>query len=190
MNKRQRLEPRTEIIALEGRRATLLSIPYSDCIKRFSTFLDASTGLRNNNIQPNKNDPGNAKVRRLFLPKPVCVSWCCRKGVPFQGPKLGSCLTLRNELSEEKHAEKARDFIGKGRPGGEQEGEGAQEKRFATWLAVSGFMVMGLVSGLSLAHHSDSESFLVVHALFSQAGCQREGFREVVGHVVSLFDLS
>ena len=30
------------------------------------------------------------------------------------------------------------------------------------WLAVSGFMVMGLVSGLSLANHSDSESFLVV----------------------------
>ena len=26
----------------------------------------------------------------------------------------------------------------------------------------SGFMVMGLVSGLSLANHSDSESFLVV----------------------------
>ena len=38
------------------------------------------------------------------------------------------------------------------------------------------FMVMGLVSWLSLANHSDSESFLVVHALFSQEGCQREGF--------------
>ena len=51
-------------------------------------------------------------------------------------------------------------------------------------------MVMGLVSGLSLASHSDSESFLVVHALFSQDGCQREGFWEVVGQVVSPFDLS
>ena len=51
-------------------------------------------------------------------------------------------------------------------------------------------MVMALVSGLSLANHSDSESFLVVHALFSQDGCQREGFWEVVGHVVSPFDLS
>ena len=49
-------------------------------------------------------------------------------------------------------------------------------------------MVMGLVSGLSLANHSDSESFLVVHALFSQDGCQR-GFWEVVGQVVSPFDL-
>ena len=55
---------------------------------------------------------------------------------------------------------------------------------------VSGFMVMGLVSGLSLANHSDSESFLVVHALFSQDGCQREGFWELVGHVVSPFDFS
>ena len=58
------------------------------------------------------------------------------------------------------------------------------------WLAVSGFMVMGLVSGLSLANHPDSESFLGVHALFSQDGCQREGFWEVVGPVVSPFDLS
>ena len=49
---------------------------------------------------------------------------------------------------------------------------------------------MGLVSGLSLASHSDSKSFLVVHALFSQDGCQREGLWEVVGHVVSCFDLS
>ena len=58
------------------------------------------------------------------------------------------------------------------------------------WLAVSGFMVMGLVSGLSLANYSDSESFLVVHTLFSQDGCQREGFWEVVRQVVSPFDLS
>ena len=57
------------------------------------------------------------------------------------------------------------------------------------WLAVSGFMVMGLVSGLSLANHSHSESFLVVHTLFSQDGCQG-GFWEVVRHVVSPFDLS
>ena len=49
---------------------------------------------------------------------------------------------------------------------------------------------MGLVSRLSLANHSDSESFLVVHALFSQDGCQREGFWEVVRQVVFPFDLS
>ena len=49
---------------------------------------------------------------------------------------------------------------------------------------------MGLVSRLSLANHSDPESFLVVHTLFSQDGCQREGFWEVVGQAVSPFDLS
>ena len=36
-----------------------------------------------------------------------------------------------------------------------------REPRRTAMLAVSGFMVMGLVSGLSLANHSDSESFLV-----------------------------
>ena len=51
-------------------------------------------------------------------------------------------------------------------------------------------MVMGLVSGLSLTNHSDSESFLVVHALLSQDGCQQEGFWEVVRHVVLSSDLS
>ena len=57
-------------------------------------------------------------------PPTMWFSWagthCCRKGDPFQGPKLGSCLTLGNELSEETHADKARDFIGKGHTGGEQ----------------------------------------------------------------------
>ena len=67
---------------------------------------------------------------------------------------------------------------------------GTQENCSVTWLPVLGFMVMGLVSGLSLANHSDSESFLVVHALFSQEGCQRGGFWEVVRQVVSPVDLS
>ena len=49
---------------------------------------------------------------------------------------------------------------------------------------------MGLVSGLSLANHSYSEYFLVVYALVSQDGCQREGFWEVVRHMVSPFGLS
>ena len=72
-------------------------------------------------------------------------------------------------------ADKARDFLGKGHPGGEQEGKGTQENYSATWLAVSGFTVMVFASMLSLAHQSDSESFLVVHVLFNQDGCQRQG---------------
>jgi len=58
------------------------------------------------------------------------------------------------------------------------------------WLAVSGFMVIGLVSGLSLANHSDSGSFQVAHALLSHDGCQQEGFWEMVRPVASPFDLS
>ena len=65
-----------------------------------------------------------------------------------------------------------------------------EPRRTALSHGLQGFMVMGLVSGLSLANHSDSESFLVVHALFSQDGLQREGFWKAVGHVMSPFDLS
>ena len=42
---------------------------------------------------------------------------CYRKADPFQGLELGSCLTLRNELSKETHLlTKARDLIEKGHP--------------------------------------------------------------------------
>ena len=41
--------------------------------------------------------------------------FCCRKADPFQGLKLGSCLTLRNELSEETHVlTKQEILLGKG----------------------------------------------------------------------------
>ena len=50
---------------------------------------------------------------------------------------------------------------------------------------------MGLVSGLSLADHSDSRVLPSgVSAVFNQDECQKEEFCEVVGHVVSHFDLS
>ena len=46
---------------------------------------------------------------------PTRVAICCRKADPFQGPKLGSCLTLRNELSEETHVlTKQEILLGKG----------------------------------------------------------------------------
>ena len=98
-------------------------------------------------------------------------------------------VCLGNELSEETHVlTKQEILLGKDT---QVESSRVREPRrtAVTWLAVSGFMVMGLVSGLSLANHSDSESFLVVNALFSQDGCQREGFWEVVRHVVSPFDI-
>ena len=86
-------------------------------------------------------------------------------------------------------SDKTRDFIGKGHLGGEQEGNGTQEDCSAMWLKVLGFMVMGLVSGFSLSSHYDSGFFLVALTLLSQGRWQREGFWEVVGHVVSPFTL-
>ena len=45
----------------------------------------------------------------------VAVLFCCRKRDPFQGPKLGSCLTLGNELSEKTHVlTKQEILLGKG----------------------------------------------------------------------------
>ena len=51
----------------------------------------------------------------VSVKSPIRVAICCRKGDPFQGPKLGSCLTLRNELSEETHVlTKQEILLGKG----------------------------------------------------------------------------
>ena len=51
------------------------------------------------------------------------------------------------------HTDKAKDFIGKWYSGREQQSKGNQENRSIMWLTISDFMVMGLVSGFSLANH-------------------------------------
>ena len=114
---------------------------------------------------------------------------CCTKEELFQSPKLGSCLTLGNELSKETHLlTKQEILLGKGT---RVESSRVREPRRTVLplLTVLGFTVMGLLSWWALANHSDSESFLGVHTLFSQDGCQREGFWEVVRHVISPYDL-
>ena len=82
---------------------------------------------------------------------------------------MGSYLKLRNELSKETRVLTKQEILLERAPG---QGKGTEENCSSKWLTVSGFMVMGLVSRLSVANHSDSESFLVVHTLFSQDGCQ------------------
>ena len=69
-------------------------------------------------------------------------------------------------------ADTARDFVEEECPGGEQYGKGTRENCSAMRLAVSGFMVMPLASGLSLACHRYSGSFLVAWALLDQDGFQ------------------
>ena len=55
--------------------------------------------------------------------------------------------------------------------------ESSRVREPRTALPALAFMVMGLVSGLSLANHSDSESFLVVHTLFSQMDAREDSGR-------------
>ena len=82
---------------------------------------------------------------------------------------MGLCLTFRNELSKETHRLTKQETIGKVCPGGEQQSKGSQENCSAAQLSLS-FMVMGLVSRLSLVGHFDSGSFLIAHTSLSQDG--------------------
>ena len=68
-------------------------------------------------------------------------SRCCRKADPFQGPKPGSCLTLRDELSEETRVHQARDFIGKGTL--VENSKVREPRRTALPRGLQGFMVVG-----------------------------------------------
>ena len=66
----------------------------------------------------------------------------CRTGDPFQGLRMGSYLTLGNELSRETCMRtKQESWWERGT---------WEENGFAKWLTVSSFMGMGFVSGLSL----------------------------------------
>ena len=66
-------------------------------------------------------------------------------GRPLPGPKTGLLSKTRKWIVwGNTSADKVRDFIGRGHPGGEQLGKGTQENSCVTWLAVSGFMVNGI----------------------------------------------
>ena len=60
----------------------------------------------------------NVRVVRMSVSakrSPTRVAICCRKADPFQGPKLGSCLILGNELPEETYVlTKQEILLGKG----------------------------------------------------------------------------
>ena len=79
--------------------------------------------------------------------------------------------------------DKAKDFIGKGPLGGQQQGKGTQENCSASRLAVSGFMVVQLAFWVAIV--SGQSSCFCLHlvqlralpgASFSQDGFQREDF--------------
>ena len=88
------------------------------------------------------------------------------RGDPFQGLKLGSCLTLGNELSEETHVLiKQEILLGKGTCG---ESRRVREPRSTALPPGSQSRVLWW---WSVANHSNSESCLVAHTSLSQDGC-------------------
>lgn len=95
---------------------------------------------------------------------------------------MGSRLTLGNALSEETRAAN-KTSLARGIWGRKQEAKGAQEVHSATWLAGLGFIVTQFVSGLSLAWHSDSASFLVGAHPSAQMDTSEEDSRGLVGHM-------
>ena len=108
--------------------------------------------------------PGVQRPKNLRpMLQEVPMSKCCRKRDPFQGPKPGSCPTLGNELFEKTHVlAKQEILLGKGPWVESRRVREPGRTALPQLAAVSGFMVMGLVSRLSSANHSDSESFPVV----------------------------
>ena len=82
-----------------------------------------------------------------------------QEGGPPPGPETGLLSNTRKWIAwGDTCAHKARDFIGKRRLGGEQEGKGTQEN-FLPHDLQSWFYGDGNSFRLSLANHSDSESF-------------------------------
>ena len=108
------------------------------------------------------------------------------RGTPLRGLRMGSCLTLRNELSEDTRADKARDFIGKGRLGGEQQvrepgrtalPHGSQSQVYGSGVSV--WVVSGQSSCL-VRTWSGPGSFLVVLTSLCQDGFQLQGSGRLV----------
>ena len=83
---------------------------------------------------------------------PTRVAICCRKGDPFQDPKVGFCPTLGNELSKKTHVLRKQEIL-LGRESWVETSRVREPRRTAL---PHGLMVIGLVSGLSLANHSES----------------------------------
>ena len=95
---------------------------------------------------------------------------------PLPGPETGLLSNTRNELSEETHVlTKQEILLGKGV---QMEDSRVREPRRTAPLRGSQSRVLcdGISFRVVFSQSSDLESFLVVHALFSQDGCQREGF--------------
>ena len=83
-------------------RGTLASCPRQEETRDKSVPVAAAgSGPLAGKLAPEYPEWLGCQSRRRRVPARVAI--CCRMGDPFQGPKLGSGLTLGNELSEETH---------------------------------------------------------------------------------------
>ena len=103
--------------------------------------------------------------------RPICGGMSLEVG-PFQGPRVGSCLTLGNELVKENTSRQSKRIYWEGAP--RQRAAGEPLCHTAHGLSL---MVRGLVSTLSLANHlacshiwSDLGSCLVACPSLSHQG--------------------
>ena len=112
-------------------------------------------------------------------------SCCWRKGDPFQGLRVDSCLPPGNELSKETHVLiKQKTLLGRAAKAGKQQGRepgtalprGSQSQVLCFWIS---FQVVFGQSFCLARIWSGLRSFLVAHASLSQDGFQCEGFWEV-----------
>ena len=89
---------------------------------------------------------------------------------PSRAPKVDSSLTLSSELSEETCVlTKQETLLGRGAAG-----RGNRGGLLCHVTHSLGFSGDEMSFWLSLASHSDSGSFLVVHALLKQDGCSEK----------------
>ena len=95
-------------------RGTLASCPrQEDTRDKRVPVVAAGSGPLAGKLAPEYPEWSGCQSQQRRVPTRVAI--CCRKEDPFQGPKLGSCLTLGNELSEETHVlTKQEILLGKG----------------------------------------------------------------------------
>ena len=94
-------------------RGTLVSCPHQEIRDKKVPVAAAGSGPLAGKLAPEYPEWSGCQSQRRRVPARVTI--CCRKRDPFQGPKLGSCLTLGNELSEKTHVlTKQEILLGKG----------------------------------------------------------------------------
>ena len=95
-------------------RGTLASCPHQEETRdKRVPVAAAGSGPLAGKLTPEYPEWSGCQSQQRRVPARVAI--CCRKADPFQGPKLGSCLTLGCELSEETHVlTKQETLLGKG----------------------------------------------------------------------------